>query len=437
MPREGALKRDVRLIDVITLGAGAAIGVAMFSIFSPAVQLAGPAMLVSLILAAVPMALFAVVYAFLGSAAPSSGAAFVWHTRFLHPFVGFIIAWTRILGSVGVMVVLALVLVQHWTMLVPLPLKPTMLIVFVVFYLLNLFGISIAARVQTLLFCLLGALLMALVVLGVPAIDAARFHPFAPRGWLGLFAAIPLLVSLFLGIESATEVGDEIRDARRVIARGIGVSVGVTLVIYCSLSLVVVGTVDRGNLAASTTPLLLAAEAVIGPYARYFIILAATLAITKSLNAILIIFSRYLFAMGRSGMLPVALGRVHARWGTPHVALTVAFGFCVLGLLMPMNLVFLFLAVNIPTMLKYFASCLSALRVVGRHPRVYDEAGFRPGKGLLRLLSVAGALCALAIIGVGVEADWRPYAVLGVWALVGVLYWCVRPGTRAIATEVS
>ncbi|HEU4624548.1 MAG TPA: amino acid permease [Steroidobacteraceae bacterium] len=435
MPTDGALKRDVRLIDVVTLGAGAAIGVAMFSIFSPAVQLAGPAMLVSLVLAAVPMALFAVVYAFLGSAVPSSGAAFVWQTRFLHPFVGFIIAWTRILGSVGVMVVLALVLVQHWTMLVPLPLKPTMLIVFVVFYLLNLFGISIAARVQTLLFCLMGALLLGLVALGLPAIDSAHFEPFMPRGWLGLFAAIPLLVSLFLGIESATEVGDEIRDARRVIARGIAISVGVTLVIYCALSVVVVGTVDRATLGASTTPLLLAAERVMGPYASYFIILAATLAITKSLNAILIIFSRYLFAMARSGMLPGALARVHARWGTPHVALTVAFACCVLGLLMPMNLVFLFLAVNIPTMLKYFASCLAALRVVGRHGHVYDDAGFKPGKGLLRVLSIAGALCALAIIAVGVEADWRPYVVLSVWALAGVLYWCARP--RAVAGEVS
>ncbi|HVY80466.1 MAG TPA: amino acid permease [Steroidobacteraceae bacterium] len=435
MPREGALKRDIRLIDVVTLGAGAAIGVAMFSIFSPAVELAGPAMLISLVLAAVPMTLFAVVYAFLGSAVPSSGAAFVWHTRFVHPFVGFIIAWTRILGSVGVMVVLALVLVQHWTMLVPLPLKPTMLIVFVVFYLLNLFGISIAARAQTFLFCLMGALLLGLVALGLPAIDGARFAPFMPRGWLGLFAAIPLLVSLFLGIESATEVGDEIRDARRVIARGIAISVGVTLAIYCALSVVVVGTVDRSTLGASTTPLLLAAERVMGPYASYFIILAATLAITKSLNAILIIFSRYLFAMARSGMLPGALARVHARWGTPHVALTVAFVCCVLGLLMPMNLVFLFLAVNIPTMLKYFASCLAALRVVGRHEHVYDDAGFKPGKGLLRVLSVAGALCALAIIAVGVEADWRPYAVLSVWALAGVLYWCVRP--RAVAIEVS
>jgi len=309
--------------------------------------------------------------------------------------------------------------------------------VFGVFYLLNLFGVSLAARAQTVLFCLLGAVLGVLVIAGTPRIDAANFVPFLSQGWLGMLAAVPLLVSLFLGIESATEVGDEIRDVKRVISRGIAISVGVTLLIYGAVSVVVLGAVGPTELAASNTPLLLAAERVLGPAAKYFIVLAATLAITKSLNAILIIFSRYLFAMGRSGMLPTALGRVHPTWGTPHVALTVALACCVLGLLMPMNLVFLFLAVNIPTTVKYCASCVSALRVVSHYPQVYDQAGFQPSKGLLRFLSVAGVLCALAIIAVGVEADWRPYAVLGVWALIGVLYWSVRPGARAIATEVS
>jgi APA family basic amino acid/polyamine antiporter len=433
---EGVLKRDVRLIDIVTLGAGAAVGVAMFSIFGPATKIAGPAMLIALLLAAVPMALFAVVYAFMGSAAPSSGAAYVWHTRFLHPFAGFMIAWLRILGSAGVMVVLALVLVQHWTMLVDLPLKPTMFCLFVVFYLLNLFGVSLAARAQTVLFCLLGAVLAVLVVAGVPRIDGANFVPFLSQGWMGMLAAVPLLVSLFLGIESATEVGEEIRDVRRVISRGIAISVGVTLLIYGAVSVVVLGAVGPTELSSSNTPLLLAAEHVLGPAARYFIVLAATLAITKSLNAILIIFSRYLFAMGRDGALPAALGKVHPRWGTPHIAITAAFACCVLGLILPTDLVFLFLAVNIPTMLKYLATCLSALRVLKGHPQVYAEAGFRPDRGLLKLVSIAGVFCAVLIVAVGVEADWRPYVVMLIWAVVGVAYWFARPAARVAVPEV-
>ncbi len=251
MNEQGTPKRDVRLIDIVTLGAGAAVGVAMFSIFAPAARLAGPSMLIALLLAAVPMALFAVVYAFMGSAVPSSGAAYVWHTRFLHPFAGFMIAWLRILGSAGVMVVLALVLVQHWGMIIDVPLKPTMFGVFTVFYLLNLFGVSLAARAQTVLFCLLGAVLALLVFSGAPHIEPTHFAPFLPQGLMGMLAAVPLLVSLFLGIESATEVGDEIRGVKRVISRGIAISVGVTLVIYGAVSVVVLGVVGPAELAAT------------------------------------------------------------------------------------------------------------------------------------------------------------------------------------------
>ncbi len=83
---------------------------------------------------------------------------------------------------------------------------------------------SLAARAQTVLFCLLGAVLAVLVFAGIPRVDGAHFLPFMSQGWLGMLAAVPLLVSLFLGIESATEVGDEIRDVRRVISRGIAIS---------------------------------------------------------------------------------------------------------------------------------------------------------------------------------------------------------------------
>jgi APA family basic amino acid/polyamine antiporter len=287
------------------------------------------------------------------------------------------------------------------------------------------------------LFCLLALVLGVFVVAGAPRLESNHFVPFLSHGVLGMLAAVPLLVSLFLGIESATEVGDEIRDVRRVISRGIAISVGVTLFIYGAVSIVALGSVGADALAGSSTPLLLAAESVLGPTAKYFIVLAATLAITKSLNAILIIFSRYLFAMGRSGTLPVALGRIHPKWGTPHVAITVAFGCCVLGLLLPTDLVFLFLAVNIPTMIKYLATCLSALRVLKAHPQVYAGAGFRPAPGALKAVSVAGAISAALIIAVGVDADWRPYVVLLAWAAVGLAYWLLRPATRAAVPGVS
>lgn len=433
----GGLRKEVRLIDVVTLGAGTAVGVALFSIFAPAAQVAGPGMLISLALAAAPMIVFAVIYAFMGSALPLSGASFEWPTRFIHPSVGFMVAWLRILGSTGAMVVLAQVLVQYVSMVVYVPLKPAMLALFTVFFLLNLFGISIAARAQTIMFSLLSIVLAVFVVGALPHVEAANFTPLLARGWVGVLAAVPLLVSLFLGIETATEIGEEVRNARTAIVRGIAICVAVTLLIYVAVSVVTLGALGPERLALSQAPLLETAGLLFGDTAKLFIVAAATLAITKSLNAVLMIFSRFLFAMGRAGVLPTALARIHPRWGTPHVATATAFGFCVLGLLLPDNLVFLFLAVNIPTMLKYLCTCISAMRMVDSHPEIYARAVFRPRRGTIKVWAWVGVVCAIAIIIAGFGADWRPYAVLGAWAVVGALYWLVQPRTRRIVTEAN
>jgi APA family basic amino acid/polyamine antiporter len=113
------------------------------------------------------------------------------------------------------------------------------------------------------------------------------------------------------------------------------------------------------------------------------------------------------------------------------VAATVALGCCTAGLLLPTDLVFLFLAVNIPTMLKYLGTCLSAVMVARRHPELLAGAGFRPGGGAVQAWAIAGIVAASAIIVVGFSADWRPYAVLGAWAVVGVGYWIYRRPTGA------
>jgi basic amino acid/polyamine antiporter, APA family len=415
------LKQDVRLIDIVTLGAGAAIGVALFSIFAPATALAGPGMLISMGMAAIPMCVFAAVYAFMGTADPQSGASYVWPSRYIHPSVGFLIGWLRILASTGVMVLLATVLVQHWSRLVSLPLKPAMAAVFLAFYLLNVRGVALATRVQTGMFFLMTLALAVLVVGAVSHVEPSRFTPWLTHGWSGVFAAIPLLVSLFLGIENAVEVGEETRNARTTVARAIAICVGTILLIYSCVSVATLGVLGPAALAASDAPLLDAAGAVFGRPAEVLILVAATLAIAKSLNATLLIFSRYLFAMGRDGVLPRSLGKVHPRWGTPYVAVTVAFGCCLLGLLLPSNLVFLFLAANLPTLLKYLGTCASVLRVLRHHPHVYERAGFRPTRTVLTALAWLGVVCAVAIVLAGITADWRPYAVLVGWACVGVL----------------
>jgi APA family basic amino acid/polyamine antiporter len=153
------------------------------------------------------------------------------------------------------------------------------------------------------------------------------------------------------------------------------------------------------------------------------LLITALASIGAAMNATILIFSRFLFAMGRDGALPASLGRIHPRWGTPYVATTVVFVLGLLALLLPDDLIFLFLAANIPTMLKYFSNCWSALRLVDRHPALHAAAKFPMTRRSVRAWSLVGMACAAGIILAGLGADWRPYAILLAWGAVGSVYW--------------
>src|SRR6185437_370619 len=153
------------------------------------------------------------------------------------------------------------------------------------------------------------------------------------------------------------------------------------------------------------------------------VLTAAAISLTKSLNASFLIFSRSLFAMGRAGVIPRWIGSVAATNGTPVAAIAVAFACVCLGLALPRSLVFLFLASNIPVMLKYLTTSACALRVTVARPDVFARARLRLSQRTVILLSSLGMLLALGLFLIGYETDWRPYALVGAWGLLGVGFW--------------
>ena len=425
-PEPGSLKQGLTIVDVVTIGVGSAVGVSIFSIMAPAAKVAGSGMLPALGLAAIPMIIFAVVYAFMGSTVPRSGASFEWPARFVHPFVGFMVAWLRIVGNTGALIVLALVLVSYVSRAVAVPQKTSMFVLLLAFFLANYFGVKIAAGVERLFVFVKLVAFAIFVVVGIAAIDTANFHPVLGLGWRGVFASLPLLVSLYMGIESATEVGEEIKNGPAVIARGLGIAVLLTIAVYVSVSSVALGVLGGQALGASSAPVFDAGERFLGAWNTPLVIIAAVASISTSINAIYLTFTRFLFAMGRDGIFPAAFARVHPRWGTPNVAVVTVFVVGVLGLLLPSSLVFLFLAVSIPTMLKYVSNCWSAWRLVDNHPDLHARAKFQLSKSAVKWWSGAGMVCGIVVIIAGWEADWRPYGILGAWFLLGCAYWVVR-----------
>ena len=417
------LRRDVRLIDLVTLGAGTAIGATIFSVLGPAAQVGHEGLLIAVALAALPMVVFALVYAYMGSAVPHTAASFEWQREFTSPVVAFAIVWLRVLSNAVVMIVLGQVLASYLGGLVPLPPKVTMIGFFTLIFLLNYRGVALAARVQTVLMSLLLAALSVLVLTGAPHWQPHLFVVALSKGWAPIVLTLPLMIQLFTGIETATEVGGEVEDAKRVVPWGVALSLLLTLIVYLLVAFSAMSLLGADGLAASDTPLLAAARVVLGRWADPFIVSAATLSLVKSMNAVFLVYSRFIYAMGRSGSAPSVLGRVHPKFGTPHVATVVAYLATLAGLMLPTSLIFLLLAVNLPTMMKYLGTCLAAYNVAAHRPDVQAAAFLKFSPTTVKVLSVLGIIAAFGIGFIGISTDWRPYVLLLGWLIVGLTYY--------------
>ncbi|MGH2343920.1 MAG: APC family permease, partial [Chloroflexota bacterium] len=268
-------------------------------------------------------------------------------------------------------------------------------------------------------------------VLGAAYVHTASIGSPVGRGWRAVFAAVPLMIPLFLGIETTTEIGEEVREPHRTIPKALALALLLTLGVYLAVAFTTLGILGPARLGAATAPLIEAARGPMGRWAAPLILFAATLAILKSLNAIFIVFSRYLFAMARSGAFPRGMAKVHPRWGTPHVAVTVAFLCAVLGLLLPRDLVFLFVAISIPTILKYMSTCICAALLIRRYPALAARSRLTSRRTLVFSLAWVGVAFAALIFGLGFETDWRPYVLIGGWGALGVIYWMLKRGAHA------
>ncbi len=222
------------------------------------------------------------------------------------------------------------------------------------------------------------------------------------------------------------EIGEEVRDPRRNIPLGILLAILLTAVIYAAVAATALGLIGPEALARSDAPLLDAARVPLGVWATPVIVGAATLAILKTMNATALIFSRSLFAMARAGVFPSALAAIHPRFGTPHRAIILCYVLAMCGLLMPPSLVFLLLAVNIPTMLKYGTCSLCAVRVAARPDLLDAPPALHFPPRLMMAVGWLGVVAAVAIIAAGLEADHRPYLLVLGWLAIGLLYYAVH-----------
>lgn len=377
------------------------MGAGIFVVIGVAAGLAGPALLISLVVAGAISTFTALSFAELASAIPKEGGVYEFAHELLPPPVGFISGWLWLLSNAVAGVVVALGFASYLVVfLPPLPKNAVATLVCLFVTAVNYFGVRRSSLLNNALVVAKIGILLIFVLLGLTLIRSENFTPFAPNGLEGILRGTALIFFAYGGFARITTLGEEVRDPRRTIPLAMLLSLGISAAVYLLVGFTSIGLVGYRSLAASGSPLA-EASAVEGPFAVSLTSTGALMATLSVLLTTLLGLSRVAFAMSRNRDLPRALSKIHSKRKTPHASILA------LGLLMAV-LAYLYdfteavALSNFALILYYAIGNYSALKLKTRlYPLFVPVAGLSSCLILLPFLTFYSWISGLAAVLVG------------------------------------
>jgi APA family basic amino acid/polyamine antiporter len=310
------------LLDAVGIGIGAIVGGGIFVVSGIGAEVAGPALLVALLLAGTAATANALSSAQLAATYPMAGGTYEYGYRVLSPTAGYAAGWMFLASKTAAAGTVALGLSAYLDALLPgVPPRAVAVVAVLGFTVLNYFGVRKSSRLNLAIVAVSLGVLATFVVLGVGAFQPVRLHPFAPAGWRGMLSGAAIMFFAYTGYARIATLGEEIHDPRRTIPRAIVLTLVATGLLYVAVVLVALGAVGADGMAASGAPLLAAASSFDQGWAATMIAVGAVVAMLGVMLSQILGLSRMAFAMARRGDLPRWLERVHPDYGTPNRAI--------------------------------------------------------------------------------------------------------------------
>ena len=451
---EYTLKRGLGPIGLTSLGVGSIIGAGIFVLTGQAAAThAGPAIVISFILAGVVCALAALCYAELASMIPVAGSAYTYTYATLGEFVAWIIAWDLIveylfaastvsvgwsgyfvglMEQVGVVIPHALSqapftvekgfhLVQTGALL-NVPAVGIIMLMAVVL----VAGITESANVNNVIVAIKVGVVLLVIVFGFMYVNPANWVPLIPDqvtdpatgtqryGLPGIFTAAGVIFFAYIGFETVSTAGQECRNPQRNMPIGILAALGICTVLYILMSLVITGLAPYTML--NTARPVYAAVDYVGSQLAWLkpvVTVGATVGLASTILTLLYGQSRIFYAMSRDGLLPAMFSKVSPNRRTPFVGtlLTAAFA-ALLGGLFPIGL--LGELVSMGTLLAFALICGGVIYLRIKEPNL--KRTFKtPFIWVVAPLGVASCLYLVASLP---AATW---VRLFVWMAVGLV----------------
>ncbi|MFC6932429.1 amino acid permease [Actinomadura yumaensis] len=398
---------------------------------------AGPAVLISFLVAGVASAAAAFSYAEFAGLIPRAGSAYTYGYAVLGEFTGWAIGWDLLLEYTAIVSVVAIGISGYFNDLlgfmdVDLPLwmvgapgtEPdgvadgsykvnlfAALLCLLIAYVLNL-GMKNAARFETALVYLKVGIVLLVIVVGVFKIKTGNYSPFLPFGFSGAFTGAATVFFAVFGYDAMSTAAEESRDARKHMPKAILYSLAISMVLYVLACLVLTGMVDYKDInptaafssafksvGLDTIGIIIAAGAILG---------VLTVMFTFMLGA-----TRVWFSMSRDGLLPAWFARTHAARHVPtRITWILGAGSAVIAGFLPIGEAAEL--TNIGILLAFIVVCVAVIVLRYRRPDLPRE--FRtPGMPLVPAIGVGFSIWLITFL------QWQTWARFAVWFLLGVV----------------
>ena len=454
----GKLKRVLGPVDLTALGVGAIIGTGIFVLTGQAAAMhAGPAIVLSMVLAGVVSALAALCYAEFASTVPVAGSAYTYGYATLGELLAWIIGWDLVLeyalGAATVAVgwsgyvvsFLADVGIRFpalWSAApgtaVVLPdgtaataiLNVPAILIAAAATLLLVVGIRESARVNSAIVFLKVAVVLLIIGVGGMFVTADYWEPFIPAGrgrfgefgWSGVLRGAGVIFFAYIGFDAVSTAAQEAKDPQRDMPIGIFASLLICTVLYVLVSGVMVGLVPYQQLGVPA-PMALAVDAArvkaagsawqpIVDVMPMIVKLGAIAGLSSTIIVQMVAQPRIFMSMSQDGLLPAWAGAIHPRWRTPHIMTIVTGAIVALAAgLTPINV--LGELVSIGTLLAFVIVAIGV--IVLRRTRPDLHRPFRtPGVPWLPTLSAASSFALMASLSLDT------WIRLVIWMAIGL-----------------
>jgi len=371
------------------------IGAGIFVLPAVVAARVGGAAPVIYVICAIAMGMIVLCFADAGSRVSLTGGTYAYAEVAFGPFVGFIVATSLWFGSaVTASAAVANIFVDTLGQISPSLSGPvvrngTLIVIYAALAAINIRGVKIgSAVVQTVTAAKLTPLLI-LVGVGLFAINAGNLSwpGMPPAGEVARTSVI--LIFAFIGIESALTPSGEVRDPARTVPRALFAALVIVTVLYMAIQIVAQGVLGAALATNTEAPLAEVAKRVLGSGGQMLVLLGAAISTLGYVAGDMLAAPRGIYALGRDRLLPTAIGSVHPRYKTPHVAIVIHAALC-LAFALSGSFERLAVLAVIATLIVYLICCLAAIQLQRRDIRAEGAVPFRlPGGPVIPLTASA------------------------------------------------